>query len=601
VDWHVYAFLQARAWSPSHAAATTGKEEYLLFRVSTRLVLSLFAFAAVSITHADAQTKLAIGQVIPNDDSVKITVVPVFGAVDYRVYEASKPDHVKYSGGNATVEWNGIDPAIGADLVVEAVDRLGPYQRMLGPTALGDITIQHFMSINGHGDPASVPKVLARSDVFHVGTRGLSMPGTQVFCDQFDKPLNLRRVASDPEIQSRYSWDYFELDGDKWHMQAYLTGNRPEFSVFTDRRHLMTVLPDGGYVAYATLAMRPKAVADISGGRVLHATYEVDAHVGQRRWVDLFIAPAGDKLLAPQWRFTLQSMFKSGNCIAVSTHAMNHGSSDRVFQYVNGTVFDVGLGERVTWDDRPLLNGTQTSLDLRHRFDVYLSSTHIKVLEEGKVMVDKDLPRPLPFSKIECYFTTHMYHSALEHEELAPTGETYWYNYSAGFDERHWDNMGFEVLPGTVMAAIGKAPAIGQITGAGSLRMPDSTTVNVTFGNSPATGGAGGGTTNRGPMPVSDVTLSRGGQVFQGNVTSTVFSSPLEATVTVSGTYGGQPAQAQVRVYSATGAGPCGALSWVVRKTDGTVLWTSDYWLQWAPIESKLPVWLTSGVIYFAF
>jgi len=102
----------------------------------------------------------------------------------------------------------------------------------------------------------------------------------------------------------------------KWIVEAYHCSDRlDEIKVFTDHRHLMTVLADGGKTwdssvtppkfvggqAYATLSLRPKASADISGGKVLHVTGEWDSHSGGRRWQDVFITPQGDALVQTNW------------------------------------------------------------------------------------------------------------------------------------------------------------------------------------------------------------------------------------------------------------------------------------------------------------
>ena len=54
----------------------------------------------------------------------------------------------------------------------------------------------------------------------------------------------------------------------------------------------------------------------------------------------------------------------------------------------------------------------------------------------------------LPFSRAAVYFVHQINHTDLDRQELiqwAPS-ESYWINNRPFADERHWDNMGFEVV-----------------------------------------------------------------------------------------------------------------------------------------------------------
>ena len=71
--------------------------------------------------------------------------------------------------------------------------------------------------------------------------------------------------------------------------------------------HFMDTLYDGGtpgtsipmHTNNASLVMMPTAPVDISGGKVLHVTFEVDAHNDGRRWFDVFVGAVGDTLIDP--------------------------------------------------------------------------------------------------------------------------------------------------------------------------------------------------------------------------------------------------------------------------------------------------------------
>ena len=101
------------------------------------------------------------------------------------------------------------------------------------------------------------------------------------------------------------------------------------------------------------------------------------------------------------------------------------------------------------WDGTPLANVTAADLDRRHRFDLYLSATRFRVVERGTLIKDAAFPAgvTLPFGTASVYLMHEVYHTGADrHEIQGDTNNAYWYNYRPWCDERHWDNMGFEVL-----------------------------------------------------------------------------------------------------------------------------------------------------------
>jgi len=205
----------------------------------------------------------------------------------------------------------------------------------------------------------------------------------------------------------------------------------------------------------ASLVMMPRATADISGGRVLHVTFEVDAHFDGRRWCDLFVGPAGDSLLsaAPSKLIDGQFPTASGD-LFVWAIAADYHRPEIIRQGAITPLYDfVGLAQyrQISWDAvAPQANGTAQDLDKRHRFDLYLSQTHFRLLENGAVVNDRDFPagQPLPFSKAQVYFVHEVYHTGNDRPELVAgdPADSYWSNYRPWSDERHWDAMGFSVL-----------------------------------------------------------------------------------------------------------------------------------------------------------
>jgi len=452
------------------------------------------AAAALSQAPAPAGIPVTIAKIVPNDDSVIVYFNAVPGAVDYVCYKPGVPNVRKYSAGGLSIEMNGIDPASGADLVVEAIDKFGPFQKIDGEPGPGGM--QHDgsvrMEINGIGHPSNVPNAIARSSVFHVACSPRSLTGAQAFFDTFRNSAPFKQVF--PVDQRYLDWNgggnndadnpyVREWQNDKWTIRAYqadVTNSR----IFVMSNHFMDTLYDGGtprsnvpmHNNNASLVMQPKSVADISGGRVLHVTMEVDPHFSNRRWCDIFVAAADDPVIQPG-KFAENGMLPtvSGNMFRWEILAEFHTA--QIFRGVNGQLTGTGLidtgwgenSERFTAVNRtyghfgqPAANGTMANLDRRNRYDLYLSQNRFRIMENGLVIKDAVFPNgeTLPFSKVAVYFVHQLYHTNNEHQELLKynRGETYWINYRPWADERHWDNMGFEVLPafptepvGTVM------------------------------------------------------------------------------------------------------------------------------------------------------
>ncbi len=421
--------------------------------------------------------KVTIKRVVPNDDSVVVFFDAVPGALDYRIYNIASPGSVKYSGGGLSVEMNGLMPGTPATLVVEAVDKLGPFQKMdgmMGPGAVGHEG-HTSMAINGLGDPSNIPVVLASSAPTTVTPIARTLQGTQAFFDTFrlSKPFetvpvpSMMLAANPGEVQAvrNDKWTIYNVLGDQKNSRAFIMGN-----------HFMDTLYDGGtpggsnplHTAYASLVMEPNAVADFGGDKVLHVTFEVDAHFSNRRWCDILIAGADDALLQPgnAWEINNLLPTASGQVFVwqifkdVHTGKIVRGKDTKgklvtveLFDQRNGVGPDNGgppARNYKVWSDLPALNGSAADLDKRHRFDLYLSKNRFLMMEEGKLVKDKVFPGgvTLPFTRAKVYFVHQVYHTGLERSEAIsyPTNDPYWVNHRPFADERHWDNMGFEVL-----------------------------------------------------------------------------------------------------------------------------------------------------------
>ena len=440
---------------------------------------SPISVTALSGPSVSVGASVQITNVEPNDDSAIVTFAAVPGAVDYRAYDVLRPNTVKYSGGSLSIEMNGLDTINGSSVVVEAVDKLGPFQIMDGMAGPGATQMDGVHSaINGQGDPSDLPLVLASSAPVTVKPQPRTLTGEQVFFDNFrgEKPLvTLPCPAPIPgESGSIYGYpnNYLALANDKWEVRNY-DGDLENSRVFFMGSHFMDTLYDGGTAHVtpvihnnnASLVMVPNATADISGGKVLHVTFEVDAHMDGRRWCDLFVGEAGDTLTDPgkfsdfagRKPTTSGKLFRWEIQNAHSLSLFPGEKSDAFTDIVPLTHQEHGVGpdsfglctRMLPWCKVPW-NGTPGDLDKRHKFDLYLSKTRAVIMEQGVVVKDVTFPdgRTLPFDKCQVYFVHQLYHTGNDRHELIDysPNECYWSNNRPYSDERHWDNLGEEVL-----------------------------------------------------------------------------------------------------------------------------------------------------------
>ena len=94
------------------------------------------------------------------------------------------------------------------------------------------------------------------------------------------------------------------------------------------------------------------------------------------------------------------------------------------------------------------LNRTWQGLDRRVQFDLYVSKNRVVIIEDGYLVADSPLPVDFPFDEINVNYTHLIYHTLNEIQEQRTYSpdNSYWINFRPFADERHWDNMGFEVL-----------------------------------------------------------------------------------------------------------------------------------------------------------
>lgn len=416
------------------------------------------------------------------------------------------------------IEWNNLGDGQSHSLIVEAVDALGPVpQQNLytgltnAPLASGGMlgankghTADGNVSTNGQGPFTNAPRPIAVSQAFVVqansGLKAIpsSSAAGQQFYDTFDDVEASTLARIDP---TTYSLN----DGTpkEWSLQ-YSQANNRDSMPFIGSNHFMDMLFDGAtpntnaptHTSYGSMSMSPAPTVDMSGGKILHLTMEVDAHQSFRRWLGFALAPASDPLTS--WNpfgsainSSNRGIFleqRDGDCtLKVFTGpaggGMPDGANDNAWpcgwdQMFNPNDFDInGLGR----------------LDSRSRLDFYVSQSHAALFEDDKLITQADIPAgsfAWADQPVRAYFTHYLYHSNVDVEELmsatinsAPLCyqlNSYWFNdplngrsacgttYPAGYgfpysDERHWDNMGFEVLPASSAPASDYSPFLTAV------------------------------------------------------------------------------------------------------------------------------------------
>ena len=280
----------------------------------------------------------------PNDDSVVVKFDYVSGAIDYRVYVEGNPNTVKYSSGFNMIEMNGLVSDQSYNLIVEALDKMGPYQKIdgiIGPGASGPNGEIH-AAVNGHGDPSNEPNVIARSLPYKVTTVKRVLTGEQVFFDNFRDFQPIVQLPTKQEIfdfrfgpnnqyknEAHLFLKWFE--NDKWHF--FLDDLDTNHStVFLMGSHFMDTIYDGAslprpgwaHLSNGVMLMSPKKTANIANDKVLHVTFEVDPHFSGRRWCDLLLLPAGETVYSGKAADKIAMNTKSGNLFRWAINAGSH-------------------------------------------------------------------------------------------------------------------------------------------------------------------------------------------------------------------------------------------------------------------------------------
>ena len=323
----------------------------------------------------------------------------------------------------------------------------------------------------------------------------------------------------------------------------YRQADNADSQPMIDGDHFMDVLFDGAtrgvsapmHTIYGSMSMTPVQTADMSNGHVLHLTMEVDGHSSFRRWMGMDLVPAADPLQAwdPEAGKPINTSdqglfleFKPGNCTldiytgpVSSTNASPTGTAGGAAHGARlwGQAGSVGGAPIMCWGDNmydpSTFSGDGLAFDDRSRYDFFISQTHAALFINGRLILQSDIPAgsfPWATGPVKVYYSHYLYHSDAD---LADLGNylcypmnAYWYNdpvagtstsqtqcaqaYPGGFgfphsDERHWDNMGFEVLPASSMPSAGDWSALAAAVAPPPILPP-------TFANLPPTIGVQG-------------------------------------------------------------------------------------------------------------
>lgn len=389
------------------------------------------------------------------------------------------------------IEVNGLLSGQPTTLVVEAVDQLGPMpggnvpsgtnsplypklqdtMSMLG-SDMGT-TLDNLVSINGQGPYTNRPRVIARSKPFMVQANGLpALPSgkdaLQTFFDSFGGSLVAFSQVGTTDAVNGIMQFLMKTSAGRWDI-FYRTADTSNSMPMSDHSHLMDVLFDGGtpgtnvplHQGHGLASFSPQRNFDFSGGRVLHVTFEVDAHTDSRRWIGIQLAPALDPLF--NWYPFNGAINRSDQGLFVGVGASTPVSSPTLDLYIGPNVgvnpTPRGLpilgaaGQAMRWAIRPQQNfQVGHGLDNRSRFDLFISQFRYAWYEDGLLVDAANLPHILPFTNAKVYFSHYLYHTQNEVQEVrqyAPW-EGYWLNLVPYSDERHWNNMGVEVLPAAI-------------------------------------------------------------------------------------------------------------------------------------------------------
>jgi hypothetical protein len=377
---------------------------------------------------------------------------------------------------------------------------LGPFQMPKpAPGANEQLTLDGNISTNGQGILSSRPHVLARSLPFTV--TALTTPalptksGAQVFFDTFpdSEGSTIERTSVDSSANSggpngKYAYGDETFSMGNWQIQ-YQAADILNSYPFVMGHHFMDVLFDGGTPgsnspageAWSWMSLTPNIPANFRNA-ILHATMEVDCDQHGRRFMSFGFEPHGDPIVSYSGvdfgEPSNLNVDASGNPVNLGVDVQFDPGTVGMTQAIGGTHTDGSSPpdgkvfpntQEIVGNpsaNNPLIDNPQSQqahgIDNRCREDVFLIDakpiTQYALYQDGKSVISNGAPSstlnplsiPLPWSaSVDVHFYHVIYHTNLEHQEIGEytPWDTFWENTVQDSDERHWNNMGFEVLP----------------------------------------------------------------------------------------------------------------------------------------------------------
>jgi hypothetical protein len=347
-------------------------------------------------------------------------------------------------------------------------------------------------SINGQGPYTDNPQAIATSQPFLVQANPVHVPvlstgqAAQTFLDTFNDS-EAKTLVQTARNDAAQTMSYAMNAGTPLSSTIqYQYADTRDSVPFIDGGHFMDVLFDGGtpgtnnplHQGHGSMALSPDATATFGGGQILHLTMEVDGHLSGRRWLSFVIVPAASPLTAfdpgmafsPSNQAVFAQIFPEHCTLDILTGSNSSGNPA-------GTSIWGAAGQAPNYcgDGNRMINYSENGLGLdnRSRFDFFINESHAALFEDGHLVVQAAIPAgsfPWASTPVKVYYEHYLYHTDNDISELKNGAcfpeNSFWFNdpmigtssdacginYPIGYgfprsDERHWDNMGFEVLP----------------------------------------------------------------------------------------------------------------------------------------------------------
>jgi hypothetical protein len=355
------------------------------------------------------------------------------------------------------LHWSGLTKE--TVLVVEAVDKLCPFQGVLSPRSrparvdpfmapATDIHYPAFLTldemraasptgevyVSGEGDAGVVPHAIARACVK---------------VSPSELPAMDFRYEGDPEqyaAEKMADFQTWQTESPTFNAELYATAT-DEWAIGGMLGELWTVHADWAADTGGKLRMTAKQMATLAADSFIHATMEVDTVSTDRRYPQLIISDQ-------PW--PVQDNLPNGNTLVVQTRSGNSGPTEAQIQFCDHRTWDVN-NQCPQWDlfvlgggdgflsPRPEMNG-MGGVDRTVRFDVYASTSRVYLFTNGIPYGCADLPPgKIAAGPATVTFGDVLYHSAVDFSPgvSIPTWYPFHEKHMHMLTTRHFSNLGF--------------------------------------------------------------------------------------------------------------------------------------------------------------